>query len=784
MDTVAFWSKRLAEHLVPAEAASAGRVGEAYVAGGRRRRDLLRASAAEPGGFGGGGAGELPIILDALRVVSGDLLGLLASHPLVNLLMLLALRSGRPAAGFGVPPRAPQPGPASTPGPTSASDPAPVLDQAIAGLRNRLLAQGVAGDRAESLTYDTLKLVFQQDREPAEIEAFLRALSGSPPAGPPAGPATTRALARSGGGASDWLLPPWLWFYFLGVLAPGVPGALDGLRQDADGMTVLVGSLLTNVQRGAMALLTATGALEFLPTLLLLTGIAGVLFPGARGRWAERRHRLRPSDDPVIEAMTAFVRSHAPAADVRLGERHDRLARIYPVGWREARVAVYPPLVSLWSRDREAARAVLLHEVAHLRQGDHLIVGLAGPFAWVVRMWGVALAVLTPVSAVYLVAGGVGGSSLLTAVLKVVAALPITLILPVAGLWAAELSADRYAMSAAGPAALARALGPARPRAHAVRRALALLSHPPLRLRLWAARLWPGGTAALAALWPLAVVVRIAAIVVFELVALNLTGFSFGESARTVIGSLPEQLSSARTQLTEVTALLVAWPLIAPLWLRVWTPVRASRQRFAPYLVSALVPGLLATGGLGAGPPKEIGSGPAGPLPTATTTAVGAAVVTATAPQATAERTGLVDDRPWAGQELPVDLRVQAYRKLEQHGDDPEWRSVAAGWLGAGVWRAERDGRLAFSDLARRPGLRPAEGAWLRTGDTVTFWLPVERDAAGETMIMEINGTIDLSGGQAVMDALWARKLDGSAADLGSFTALELTALLDVSTAP
>ncbi|WP_327047492.1 M48 family metalloprotease [Microbispora sp. NBC_01189] len=775
MDTVAFWSRRLAEHLVPAEAASAGRVGEAYVAGGRRRRDLLRAAAAEPGGFGGGGAGELPIILDALRVVSGDLLGLLASHPLVNLLMLLALRSGRPAAGFGVPPRAPRPGPAASP------DPAPVLDQTIAGLRNRLRAQGVAGDRAESLTYDTLKLVFQQDRDPAEIEAFLRALSGSPPAGPPAGPATTRALAGRGGDSSDWLLPPWLWFYFLGVLAPGVPGALDGLRQDADGMTVLVGSLLTNAERGAAALLTATGALEFLPALLLLAGIAGVLFPGARGRWAEHRHRLLPSDDPVIEAMTAFVRSHAPAAGVRLGERHDRLARVYPVGWREARVAVYPPLVSLWSRDREAARAVLLHEVAHLRQGDHLIVGLAGPFAWVVRMWGAALAVLTPVSAVYLVADGAGGSSLFAAVLKVVAALPITLILPVAGLWAAELSADRYAMSAVGPAALARALGPARPRAHPVLRALALLSHPPLRLRLWAARLWPGGTAALAALWPLAIVVRIAAIVVFQLIALNLTGSSFGESVRTVIGWLPERLSPARTQLTEITALLVAWPLIAPLWLRVWTPVHASRQRFAPYLVSALVPGLLASGSLGAGP--STGSGPAGPVPGATATVT--AVVTTAAPQATADRTGLIDDRPWTGQELPVDLRIQApYRKLEQHGDDPEWRSVAAGWLGAGAWRAERDGRLAFSDLAKRPGLRPTEGGWLRIGDTVTFWLPVERDAAGETMIIEINGTIDLSGGQAVMDALWARKPDGSAADLGSFPDLEFTAVLDVSTAP
>ncbi|MEV6866409.1 M48 family metalloprotease [Streptosporangium subroseum] len=615
-----------------------------------------------------------------------------------------------------------------------------------------------------------------------EIEAFLRALAGSPPSAPPAG--GEGRLPATGGETSGWMLPPWLWLYFLGILAPSVPQAVESFQNNADGMAALVGRLAANVQRAGTAVLTATGILEFLPALLLLAGIAGVLFPGARGRWAERRHRLLPSDEPVIGEMAAFARHHAPAAELRLGERHDRLARVYPVGWREARVAVYPPLVRLWAEDRQAAQAVLLHEVAHLRQGDHLIVGLASPFVWSVKVWGAALAVLALVpSTIYLIAGGVGASPVLSSVLYVMVAIPISLILPVAGLWVAELSADRYAMTVVGAAALARALGPARPHGSAIRRVLGLLSHPPRRLRLWAVLAWPGGTVALAALWPLACVVRLAAVAIFELVARMLNGSPFPEALETVAGGFPEELSSVSTLLAEMTVLLVNWPLLAPLWLRIWTPFRAARHRFAPYLMSALLPGLLIAGGLTAGTGDEAAPAPSGPTPTLE--AVPERIGPVGTPEATPERTGLVDDRPWTGQDLPVNLRILApYSTLEQHGGDPAWKGVAAGWLGAGVWNAGKDGLFAFTALADRPDLRPGVGGWLRIGDEVTFWLPIEQDTEGRTVATKINGMIDLGRSPAVMNAFWARKPDGSPADLLPALALEFTATLDVSTAP
>ncbi|WP_424529594.1 M48 family metalloprotease [Sphaerisporangium viridialbum] len=761
-DIVAVWSRRVAERVTPAEAASAERVGAAYVAGGGRRRDLLRTAAgSEPGGFGGGlGPGELPIVLDGLRHLAGHLLGLASGHPLADLLALLVMRGITTGA------------PDDEQRERAAAE--PELDRVIGAFGDRLRAQGVAPERARELTYDTLKLVFQHDRDTPEIEAFLRALAGSPPAAPvPGGPPPGHPPAVRGD-STGWMPPPWLWFYFLGVTAPSVPGLVESFEADADGVTALAGALAAGARRAAVALLTGAGLLEFFPAALLLAGIAGVLFPGARGRWAERRHHLSPSGDPVIEEMSAFVHRHASAIELRLGERHDRMARVYPMGWREARIAVYPPLLRLWHDDREAARAVLLHEVAHLRQGDHLIVGLAGPFGWFVRVWSVILiALAVVVFAFSLFAGGPESSALLASLLHDAASIPIGLILPVAGLWVAELSADRFALHETAPDALRRALGPVRGRSPAAR-LLDGLTHPPLRLRLWAIGAGPGGIAALAALWPAAVVVRAGAIALFELAAYLLTGFSFGDALGAVVHDLRADLASARTTLIEMIVLLVNWPLLAPLWLRVWTPVRGVRQRFAPYLLSALIPGALVTGGL------TSGAAVAGEIPAATSTPVPAA-----APAATPERTGLVDDRPWDGRPLPAEMRITAFTSLTQQAGSPEWKGVAAGWLGGGVWRAEKDGRLSFSTMASRPDLRPGEGHWLRVGGRVTFWLAVESDVRGETVTTEIGGDVDLGRRPAVMSAQWAPKVDAShLTALMSAPALAFTAPLDVYPAP
>ncbi|MFC4589257.1 hypothetical protein [Sphaerisporangium corydalis] len=258
-----------------------------------------------------------------------------------------------------------------------------------------------------------------------------------------------------------------------------------------------------------------------------------------------------------------------------------------------------------------------------------------------------------------------------------------------------------------------------------------------------------------------------------------LNGTSFPETLGLVGGGLRADLVSAQATLVEMIVLLVNWPLLAPLWARIWTPARAARQRFAPYLVTALIPGLLITGGLTAveqdTPPPALPT--SSPAPT-----------TPPPPSASArapERTGLADDRPWTGQALPAEMRITALTSITQRSGPAEWKGVMAGWLAGGVWRAEKDGRLSFSTMASRTDLRAGTGSWLRNGDTVTFWLDVGLDLAGKPVDTEISGDIDLAGGPAVMHASWTPKMTGANLDdLLSAPALLLTAPLDIYPAP
>ena len=190
------------------------------------------------------------------------------------------------------------------------------------------------------------------------------------------------------------MLPPWLWLYFLGVLAPSVPQAVESFQDNADGMAALVGLLAANVQRAGTAVLTATGILEFLPALLLLAGIAGVLFPVRADDGPNIAHRLLPSDEPVIGEMAASSRAATPPPPSSGSANATTGWPAHPVGLREARIAVYPPLVRLWSRGQAGGPGRTAPRGRPSEAGDHLIVGLASPFVWSVKSWGIALAVL------------------------------------------------------------------------------------------------------------------------------------------------------------------------------------------------------------------------------------------------------------------------------------------------------------------------------------------------------------------------------------------------------
>ncbi|WP_432863432.1 M48 family metalloprotease [Microbispora rosea] len=595
MELVGAWSRRLAERLTPHEIDFAAEVGAAYAEGGERRRRLFDpGDGGETGGFApGAGIGELPVILDALRAVAGHLHTFLADGMIGNTLAVYALIQARRGTETSSPERAAVRGP-SSPGPSSPGPSSPgrtdfgrtdpgqgrLLDQAIDLLTERLVAYGISRERAEQQTYRLLETVFAPGNTLEEIEALLTALLATPPAAPLPEP-------RLGGRSRSWMLPPWLWFYLIACLPVGVPGLIgDWIRQATDYWGLMTDSPV-GVARTAGIVLGVASITQLFPVLVLLGAMASLLLPASRGRRVERRHDLRVSDNPVIEEIAAFVRRQDPSIAIRFSESTRMLARVYPVGWRKARIAVFLPLTVLWRADRGAAEAVLLHEIAHRRQRDQHVVGLASPFTWLVRVWGpiFVLAGLLPIT-LYATFEGAAGRLLIGQLLVLAVAVPRMLLMPVMALWLAELSADRLAVRERGADALIRALDRERalPRGR-LRRAGGLLTHPPIGLRRKVAEGRFHGLTGLAVAWPATLVVRLVLVSAVALPAFMLIGEDAGAAIAHVFQSIADGLAFDRLILAGSTVLLVVWPWIVR--------TRHDDQRnaqFIPYALAAVLP--------------------------------------------------------------------------------------------------------------------------------------------------------------------------------------------------
>ena len=392
-----------------------------------------------------------------------------------------------------------------------------------------------------------------------------------------------------------WTTPPWLWVWLAGYLLATMPQEISLLHflivtyfgQDS-ALRGIAGHGLITVERLALVF-------DLLIYAVIVAGAMAALLPRPRGRWVEWRFKLASDDRPIVAEMQRFVSSHDPSIRLRVTIRSDQMARIYPVGWRRARIAVFRPLPALWRRDREAAQAVLLHEVAHRRHGDQLIVGLGSPFVMLMRIWVPAylLLVLVPVT-IYLADGGsalapfIALSSVTQAVL-----IPAEVFLPVTALWLAELGADQMAAHAAGSGAIRQALrATAGSRASVLARGLALLSHPPRRLRLRLAGARPAGSAGLVAVWPAALVAWLVVLPLgLTVPALLLLGFPLGLMETGLREGLHELLADGRPVVIATAVLLLGWPVLAYPWQRLWSSApRLSRQPWWPYLAAAILP--------------------------------------------------------------------------------------------------------------------------------------------------------------------------------------------------
>ncbi len=408
---------------------------------------------------------------------------------------------------------------------------------------------------------------------------------------------TTAVAAPARQASAARMLPPWLWVWLGADLLAGIPSNVSELRYQ---VTLYFGNSFATrtITTLPLTLLRLSALVAVVPLTLLATAAVATAFPRLRGAWVERRFGLVCDDRPVIAEMQRFVDEHDPSIRLMVTIRADQMARIYPVGWRTARIAVFRPLTALWRTDRQAAQAILAHEIAHHRQGDQLIVGLGSPLTLLVKVWAAAfvLLMLAPLSLYFAAGGGELAKALSAQSVLELGQLPEALLLPVTALWLAEFSADQLTARAVGPDALRRALlTSASSRSPLIARAFALLSHPPRRLRLRAAAGRPAGLAVLLAAWPAAVVAQVLVTTAVAVPAELLINSTWRQIINVVLGGTQTFLLTGRILLIASVTVLLIWPVLARPWQWIWSGrlVAGPRRPWWPYFAAALLPAVL-----------------------------------------------------------------------------------------------------------------------------------------------------------------------------------------------
>lgn len=412
--------------------------------------------------------------------------------------------------------------------------------------------------------------------------------------------------------------PPWLWVCLFGVIA-SVPSEISYMRS---AISLYFGNnLLLRIVNGEDVTVTRLSfVFSVLIYAIISAGAVSVLFPRLRGWWVERRFKLASDNRGVLLEMQDFVHAYDQSISLRYTLRSGQMARLYPIGWRAARIAIFRPMAALWRTDREAAQAILLHEVAHRRQGDQLIVGLGSLYALLIRVSLPAymLLVLIPIvidlaTARTLVNShfpGIGQVPVTNGVRQALGVggiataiqVPTQIYLPVIALWLAEIDADHVTVRTVGPAALGRALRvSASSRISFVARMFSFLSHPAYWIRLRLGSAGPSVAAGFIIAWPAAFAIWNIAVPGVMTAIEVLSGFARSQFWAMYETVLFLDLSSVKPMIIVAAALLIAWPALALRWGRLWSSSPSpqpfpSQRSWWPCLAAAIIPvGMLYT---------------------------------------------------------------------------------------------------------------------------------------------------------------------------------------------
>jgi hypothetical protein len=332
------------------------------------------------------------------------------------------------------------------------------------------------------------------------------------------------------------------------------------------------------------------------PVMALLMGLVTVCYPQLRRWWVERRYRLQwpiPPTPSVVE-MTAFVQHYAPHLAVKVNPRSsETMAFVYPSGYREATVALFVPIMKLWRSDRQAAEAVLLHEIAHYCRGDLFVIGAGSMLEPVLKyllLGHVIVQLLIFVITVNYFATFEYFTTmqwLLLATLVSLVRFVRPLIMPLTAIWSAELNADRYACDQQKTSrGIHRGLSTTVSKLLVWQKLVFLVAHPPYRLRRWISNHADAfGLSVLLLLFPLAYIFRLLTLHAESIVRYTAISMSTDEIWHASLQNTVQFIVTGFPIWLVITIILLLWPVLLTYWEHLFTrdQVRADRADYHVY---------------------------------------------------------------------------------------------------------------------------------------------------------------------------------------------------------